>query len=151
MTIYNGEVYGSLTVYSGDDVSRLTSVGGSLSIEAEGAQFPVLTSVKGHDLPDDDTARARLLAVAHRVVNDPSALDMGQWHNESGGCGTVHCIAGWAVHLAGTDGYALENKVDGTLAAGNILLGAEASGLFFLAKAKALAALEHLIAEAGVA
>jgi hypothetical protein len=29
---------------------------------------------------------------------------MGQWHS----CNTTHCRAGWAVHLAGEEGYALE-------------------------------------------
>jgi hypothetical protein len=32
-------------------------------------------------------------------------LDMGSWH----GCETTHCRAGWAIHLAGADGYALED------------------------------------------
>src|ERR1700694_1182371 len=130
MTTYAGDISGDLTIRKGDDVSRLTSVGGYLDIRAEGAQFPVLTSVNGHDLPDAETARQRLIEVAkHALV--PGALDMGIWHNESGGCGTSHCIAGWAVHLAGAEGYALEKDVSQP-AAGNILLGADASRLFYL-------------------
>ena len=33
---------------------------------------------------------------------------MGTWHS----CGTTHCWAGWIVHLAGDEGYALEKKTD---------------------------------------
>jgi hypothetical protein len=33
-------------------------------------------------------------------------LKMSEWH-----CGTTHCRAGWAIHLAGKEGYALEGKV----------------------------------------
>ena len=37
---------------------------------------------------------------------------MGSWH-----CGTTHCRAGWAVHLAGEQGYALEQFFNTELAA----------------------------------
>lgn len=61
-----------------------------------------------------------------RVENDPDALDMDQWHRDEDGqpmmvnrrhprsiptlmsCATTHCLAGWAVHLAGLPGYELE-------------------------------------------
>jgi uncharacterized protein YjbI with pentapeptide repeats len=33
-------------------------------------------------------------------------LDMATWHQ----CETTHCRAGWAIHLAGKPGYALEKK-----------------------------------------
>ncbi len=82
--------------------------------------------------------------MAHKVINDPALLDMGNWHNESGGCGTIHCIAGWAVHLE-PGGYDLEKKVESTLLAGNILLGVEASKLFFTDKETALAALQKVM------
>ena len=51
-------------------------------------------------IPDID---ARILAL---VEANPSALDMGSWHS----CETTHCRAGWAVHLAGEAGYALEKQ-----------------------------------------
>ena len=51
-------------------------------------------------IPDID---ARILAL---VEANPSALDMGLWHS----CETTHCRAGWAVHLAGEAGYALEKQ-----------------------------------------
>jgi hypothetical protein len=33
-------------------------------------------------------------------------LDMGQWH-----CGMTHCRGGWAIHLAGEAGYALQKAL----------------------------------------
>ena len=43
----------------------------------------------------------------------PRSLDMSTWHT----CGTMHCRAGWAVHLAGEAGYALERFHNAALAA----------------------------------
>ncbi len=40
-------------------------------------------------------------------------LEMGHWHT----CTTSHCRAGWAIHLAGSAGYALEQRI-GAAAAG---------------------------------
>ena len=42
---------------------------------------------------------------------------MGDWHT----CNTTHCRAGWAVHLAGEDGYKLEKKTNTLFAANQIL------------------------------
>lgn len=42
-------------------------------------------------VPDLDKKVARI------VVNEPKRLNMGRWHSP---CGTVRCIAGWAVHIA---------------------------------------------------
>lgn len=47
------------------------------------------------------------------AVSQPHALEMGDWHK----CDTTHCRAGWAVHLAGADGYALEKATDTLFAA----------------------------------
>ena len=38
---------------------------------------------------------------------------MCDWHT----CETVHCRAGWLVHLAGKEGYELEKKIGPALAA----------------------------------
>ena len=51
---------------------------------------------------------------------------MGSWHT----CDTTHCIAGWAVRLAGDEGKALEEKF-GTANAGLALLGTEAASHFY--------------------
>lgn len=49
-----------------------------------------------------------------KIVNSgEGSLDMSDWH----GCETTHCRAGWAIHLAGKQGYELEEKY-GSHAAG---------------------------------
>jgi len=51
-------------------------------------------------IPDID---ARILAA---VEGGSGSLEMGSWHT----CETTHCRAGWAIHLAGEVGYALEKQ-----------------------------------------
>ncbi len=53
------------------------------------------------------------------AVTTGGTLEMGSWHgsdnviNDKGeACGTTHCRAGWAIHLAGKEGYALQDKYD---------------------------------------
>ena len=58
-------------------------------------------------IPDIDTK-------IHEAVKT-CGLNMSTWH-----CGTTHCRAGWAIHLAGEEGYALENKV-GSEVAGTLI------------------------------
>jgi hypothetical protein len=41
---------------------------------------------------------------------------MSSWHS----CETTHCRAGWAIHLAGEAGYALEREFD-SLRAGRMI------------------------------
>ena len=86
-----------------------------------------LTSFRGHALPDAATARARLADVAKAALATPDALNMCAWHT----CDTTHCMAGWAITLAGDKGRKLEAKY-GPHAAGTILLGVKASGWFYL-------------------
>ncbi len=39
-------------------------------------------------------------------------LDMGSWHGpDNHWCGTTHCRAGWAIHLGGEKGKALQDRV----------------------------------------
>jgi hypothetical protein len=37
---------------------------------------------------------------------DKSKFEMGGWHD-----GDKHCLAGWAIHLGGEEGYELQSKV----------------------------------------
>ena len=53
--------------------------------------------------------------IADAVQRD-GALDMSAWHT----CETTHCRAGWAIHLAGEAGKALERAV-GSCAAGALI------------------------------
>jgi hypothetical protein len=57
----------------------------------------------------------------------PELFDMSTWHSgndgtqPNGACGTTHCRAGWAIHLAGAPGYALE-KAMGPSVAGALII-----------------------------
>lgn len=52
------------------------------------------------------------------------AIEMGSWHS----CETCHCIAGWAIHLCGEQGYDLEESARCAGVAGRMILTAS-SGL----------------------
>jgi hypothetical protein len=54
--------------------------------------------------------------VCNLVDSGQGTLDMSDWHH----CETTHCRAGWAIHLAGDAGYALEAKIGSELAGGRI-------------------------------
>ena len=49
----------------------------------------------------------------YEAANQPHGLDMNTFHS----CGTKHCRAGWAIHLAGEQGYKLESHTDSVFAA----------------------------------
>lgn len=58
-------------------------------------------------VPDLD---AQILAA---IREKPNRLDMDFWHGkDEDPCGTTHCIAGWAVVMAGEAGKALEDRYD---------------------------------------
>jgi hypothetical protein len=84
-----------------------------------------LSSANG--LPIAADAQQRLRAVASHVLAHPQILEMRSWHNE---CGTAHCLAGWAIHQAGTLGEVLE-KLHGPYMAGLLLLGVDAAEHFY--------------------
>lgn len=89
-------------------------------------------------IPDIDRA---ILAAAER-----DGLNMSRWH-----CGTTHCRAGWAVHLAGKAGYALEDRL-GPAAAGALIYEASRPGVprpdFYCDRETALADLRKCAAAA---
>jgi hypothetical protein len=62
----------------------------------------------GFPIPAIDNIDARILA----AISGGGSLDMAEWHT----CDTTHCRAGWAVHLAGAAGYALEERTTPYLA-----------------------------------
>ena len=65
-------------------------------------------------VPDIDDAIETALAAN-------GVLDMESWHGPDDlWCGATHCRAGWAIHLAGKDGVALEDRV-GPLTAGMLI------------------------------
>ena len=76
-------------------------------------------------LPIAADAQERLRAVATAALQ-PNALEMETWHT----CETTHCMAGWAIHLAGEPGKIME-KMLGPELTGLLLLGAEAHQYFY--------------------
>jgi hypothetical protein len=92
------------------------------------------TSLRGANLREAKTdfeiatpeqAAPRIIAVAKAAL-EPNALKMAYWHT----CETTHCIAGWAIHLAGEEGKALADKFNPHIA-GLSLLGPEAALHFY--------------------
>ena len=84
-------------------------------------------------IPDIDTK-------IHEAVK-MCGLQMSDWH-----CGTTHCRAGWAIHLAGEEGYVLEEKL-GSQVAGTLIYMASRPDKkhpdFFCSSDEALASIEE--------
>jgi hypothetical protein len=73
-----------------------------------------LRGAKYESVPRVPKLDAKILKL---IESGEGSLDMSQWHS----CETTHCRAGWAVHLAGKDGYELERKLCSTAAAGALI------------------------------
>ena len=82
----------------GADLRRADLSGADLSGTAGLPAAPVI--------PDIDAA---ILAA---IEADGCSLAMREWHT----CGTTHCRAGWAIHLAGEAGAALEEQLGPSVA-----------------------------------
>ena len=90
-------------------------------------------SLRGASLRGADLGGAVIPVVpnVHRqtlaAIEAGGVFDMAGWHGmelpDGTACGTTHCRAGWAIHLAGEPGYALE-KVVGPSAAGALIIQA---------------------------
>lgn len=94
------------------------------------------------NLPVVDDHEKRLRQVAELILSSPDKLYMFAWHRP---CGTVHCVGGWAIHLAGEEGKLLEN-INGSRAAAYMLLGSEAYDHFWDHYLDALAWLKKVVA-----
>lgn len=101
-------------------------------------QYANLQGATGLTIASD--APERLQAVAKAILNDNSALFMGDWHT----CETTHCLAGWAIHQAGESGRLLEASA-GPHMAGLQLLGIEAAEHFYDSNDDARAWLESIL------
>ncbi len=89
--------------FSGDSLRGANLSGADLiGANLHGANIPVIPNID----------RAILAA----VQSPGCALDMAMWHT----CETTHCRAGWAIHLAGDAGRALEAKL-GSATAGSLI------------------------------
>jgi hypothetical protein len=84
---------------------------GALKIDP--SEIPIIPNI-------DDTILA--------AVEAGGVLDMSSWHGaENHWCGTTHCRAGWAIHLGGEKGKALQDKV-GEFMAGTLIYQASRPG-----------------------
>lgn len=83
-----------------------------------------LSGATGIPIAADAADRLRAVAVAATAAND--SLQMRKWHT----CATTHCVAGWAIALAGETGRILE-ELHGPELAGRMLLGHEAAQHFY--------------------
>lgn len=102
-----------------------------------------------------------MLAIREQITTHPETHDQDSWGNKTAGCGTTHCIAGWAgalsraqldwsgadeswMKLDSIDGQ--DPEIFGEKALG--LTRAEAGALFYAGEEGALALLDRMI-EAG--
>lgn len=74
-------------------------------------------------LPTGIPAIKNIDAAILKAIEEGGILDMSRWH----ACETMHCRAGWAIHLAGKAGYALEEKLVSSSAAGALIYAASES------------------------
>jgi len=103
-----GEPGGTHADLAGADLRRANLAGADLRRAVLPDSIPVVPNIDAEILAAVATANA--------------ALDMLSWHL----CETTHCRAGWAVHLAGDAGKALESKI-GPSAAGALIYAASGS------------------------
>ena len=75
------------------------------------------------------------------ALASPDALEMETWH----ACETTHCLAGWAVHLSGVAGKALETVTSPSVA--GAILAPSLAHLFHVSNDQALEALPKVKAE----
>lgn len=92
-------------------------------------------------IPRIENLDAKILA----ALNHGGTLDMEQWHRGFSldePCQTTHCLAGWAVHLAGKEGRALERRFYTEVAAALIYwMNTRKVPNFFVSQKSALAGL----------
>ena len=50
------------------------------------------------------------IKIYEAVTEYPALFCMGVWHWKFNPCGTQHCWAGWAIHIAGPQAYAIEKQ-----------------------------------------
>jgi len=70
--------------------------------------------LSGANLTGADTPIVVGLDAAVLAAAEGGKLDMSDWHHD---CGTTHCIAGWAITLAGDAGAVLEHAIGPSAAA----------------------------------
>lgn len=74
-------------------------------------------NLQGATLPDSPTVEKLFTKIKEAIETNGNKLEMGDWHS----CETTHCMAGWAIHLVGEEGYELENKFSSSVAGALII------------------------------
>jgi Pentapeptide repeats (8 copies) len=99
---------------AGADLARANLAGANLAgaLKIDPSEIPVIPNI-------DDTILA--------AIESGGVLDMSNWHGGGGWCGTTHCRAGWAIHLGGEKGKALQDKL-GPNVAGTLIYEASRPG-----------------------
>jgi hypothetical protein len=96
----------------------------------------VLTGAKGLAIPVIENIDQKVLD----AIESGTGFDMRDWHGKAA-CGTTHCRAGMAIHLAGEAGYALEKRISAHMA-GYLIYRASRPGKecpdFFCSNAQAM-------------
>jgi uncharacterized protein YjbI with pentapeptide repeats len=94
------------------------------------------------EVPVVEQLDAKILAA---VESGKGRLEMSGWHgnnprNADGeACGTTHCRAGWAIHLAGKAGYELEDRFDPAIAGRMIYLASTGRAPHFYERSNEIA------------
>ena len=73
------------------------------AVKVEPDEIPIIPNIDATILAEIEKSRAA----------GGAGLEMGDWHT----CDTTHCRGGWAIHLGGKKGLALERKVGQFMAA----------------------------------
>src|SRR6185312_9227431 len=104
------------------------------------------------EVPVVEQLDAKILAA---IESGKGRLEMSRWHGDNPrnadgeACGTTHCRAGWAIHLAGKAGYALEDRFDSAIAGRMIYLASTGRAPHFYERSNeiALADIKQCVAE----
>ncbi len=80
------------------------------------AEYAALAAEFREEHPDIPVVVGLVRLICEIVNSGQGKLKMNDWH----ACETTHCRAGWAIHLAGEAGYALEENRGPEMAGGMI-------------------------------
>ena len=107
------------------------------------------TNLEGAKLPSNVPVVKDLeKKILKQIESNPACFDMDSWHSE---CGTVHCLAGWTIALAGEEGKKLELDLHTSTAGTLIYQKSEGfvPDFYSATKEKALADLRERVAKRG--
>ena len=122
---WTGKVQFTAEIDCAEDAPRAIKLGLAVRWARKSGADLIGAVLSDADIPVVPHIDAAILAsiVANKATGK-NGLEMGRWHgggcDETNWCNTTHCRAGYAICLAGKDGFALEAKV-GSAAAGALI------------------------------